>query len=551
MVFALSVPVCINQTISHSSRGSWPIAQCRVDLVGRRVMIRCSLSMPGRCSMPGSPTSSRGLWFGPSSLVYKEFFRSAWSTMLHNHKVWSEKSLQTLQRVGTLLRSTSKDCIAALASKKGSAKKPTPNPDQPPESEPPSAGQLKASLSRFITTASNTELQQAAMLADLSNLAYDVSAIDHQLLQERHGLTVVAHSRPQGALNVEAKAVVPAALEAQTATQPQVLTPSEAVVPVTSPASAAANFNAGEDYAYSGAVSAASPVWDAVAQPPRASPRSTSSSNLVTRSPPASPRTPLVLSSLGDLDDLAPSNSDLHFATAAAAVADPDTPKRKSSALAAAAGAASASKKSSSRAVAPAAVAVAEPVSVPLSSPSASYGSSAGAVLAGQLMQYQQHDLLEAVQQQHDVDLEQKEQEALAFLQQQEQAILLEMQQQQQLQMLLQQEQAIMQQLQQQGSNEAGNTPASSTAWWWWWQQQQQQQQAVPSAHPTSKADSQAELHPTDWFVCDEAAPAEADIPTRYFVIQGSITLDHWRINLTIDPCEFEGGALGHVKVHR
>jgi hypothetical protein len=52
-------------------------------------------------------------------------------------------------------------------------------------------------------------------------------------------------------------------------------------------------------------------------------------------------------------------------------------------------------------------------------------------------------------------------------------------------------------------------------------------------------------LPPADWFVCDSI-----DARTRYFVIQGSITLDHWRINLTIDPAEFEDSSTG-VKVHR
>ena len=36
----------------------------------------------------------------------------------------------------------------------------------------------------------------------------------------------------------------------------------------------------------------------------------------------------------------------------------------------------------------------------------------------------------------------------------------------------------------------------------------------------------------------------------RYFVIQGSDSMDHWRVNLTFDPVEFEDKALG-VKVHR
>jgi hypothetical protein len=46
------------------------------------------------------------------------------------------------------------------------------------------------------------------------------------------------------------------------------------------------------------------------------------------------------------------------------------------------------------------------------------------------------------------------------------------------------------------------------------------------------------------------AAAAAGEAPTRYFVVQGSITLNHWRINLTFDPVPFEGDASG-FKVHR
>ena len=50
---------------------------------------------------------------------------------------------------------------------------------------------------------------------------------------------------------------------------------------------------------------------------------------------------------------------------------------------------------------------------------------------------------------------------------------------------------------------------------------------------------------PTQWYVADNLADH-----TRFFVIQGSETLDHWRVNLTFDPVVFEDEALG-VKVHR
>ncbi|KAL4443837.1 hypothetical protein ABPG75_011574 [Micractinium tetrahymenae] len=50
---------------------------------------------------------------------------------------------------------------------------------------------------------------------------------------------------------------------------------------------------------------------------------------------------------------------------------------------------------------------------------------------------------------------------------------------------------------------------------------------------------------PTEWFIADDPSSH-----TRYFVIQGSDNLDHWRVNLTFDPVPFEDPALG-IKVHR
>lgn len=51
-------------------------------------------------------------------------------------------------------------------------------------------------------------------------------------------------------------------------------------------------------------------------------------------------------------------------------------------------------------------------------------------------------------------------------------------------------------------------------------------------------------LHnPTEWFVADDPMSR-----TRYFIIQGSDTLDHWKVNLTFDPVIFEDPSLG-VKV--
>ncbi|PSC69354.1 alpha beta-hydrolase isoform B [Micractinium conductrix] len=50
---------------------------------------------------------------------------------------------------------------------------------------------------------------------------------------------------------------------------------------------------------------------------------------------------------------------------------------------------------------------------------------------------------------------------------------------------------------------------------------------------------------PTEWFIADDTASH-----TRFFVIQGSDNLDHWRVNLTFDPVAWEDPALG-LKVHR
>ncbi|KAF6252062.1 Alpha/Beta hydrolase protein [Scenedesmus sp. NREL 46B-D3] len=50
---------------------------------------------------------------------------------------------------------------------------------------------------------------------------------------------------------------------------------------------------------------------------------------------------------------------------------------------------------------------------------------------------------------------------------------------------------------------------------------------------------------PSEWFVCDDEASS-----TRYFVIQGSDSLDHWKTNLMFEPVAFEDAGLG-IKVHR
>ncbi|KAL6784205.1 PGD1 [Auxenochlorella protothecoides x Auxenochlorella symbiontica] len=65
-------------------------------------------------------------------------------------------------------------------------------------------------------------------------------------------------------------------------------------------------------------------------------------------------------------------------------------------------------------------------------------------------------------------------------------------------------------------------------------------QREVPPPHPPPSASSSME-----WYVADCARTG-----VRYVVLQGSDTLDHWRVNLTFDPVPFEGAELG-AQVHR
>jgi hypothetical protein len=472
-----------------------------------------------------------------------------------------EKSLQTLQRVGTLIRSTSMDYMSALATKKQSSQGLPPPGQQPPEDEQQqAAGQLRASLSRFITTASKAEVANAAMLSDLSNLAYDVQAISTQRLQDTHNLVMIAHSKQAaaqllsaGSATAAVRAQLQAAAEADTAFA--VPASSQLLQGLPRPAAVRRSQEAA-------AVSAGIPQSPAAAgaAPGVFALYASSSSFGQSGSAPTSPRTPFVLSSFAETDDmLAP--GEVQLATASGTVSSPGTPRRTSSALSAAA-----PSRSGSLTAAPAGI------DVPLLQLQSS--GSAGAALAAQLMQYQLQDMDAVPAMQYQLPADVAEQQAMLDLQQQEQQVLLEMQHTQQLQLLLQQEQAIMQQLQEQASlsssigaegtdsADAAASNSSSNAWWWLQQLQRQATAtaalataaaapAAASAASSSTADPKADAPPSDWFVCDGPGSDGSSAPVRYFVIQGSITLDHWRINLTIDPCEFEGGALGGVKVHR
>jgi hypothetical protein len=453
--------------------------------------------------------------------------------------------------------------MAALGTKKQLSQGLPPPGQQPPEDEQQQAArQPSASLSRFITTASNAEVATAAMLSDLSNLAYDVQAISPQRLQDTHNLALVAHSKqaaaqllPAGSAAARAQLEAAAEAEAQPAS-------SQLLQALLRPAAVRRSYEGA-------AVSAGMPQSPAAAgaAPGGFAAYVNSSSNSSfgqSGSAPTSPRTPFVLSSFTETDDAA-APADVQLATASSTVSSPGTPRRISSALSAAA----APSRSSSFAAPPAGI------DAPLLQLQSS--GSAGAALAAQLMQYQLVDVESLPAAQYQLPADAAEQQAMLDLQQQEQLVLLEMQHTQQLQLLLQQEQAIMQQLQEQASlassdgadsadssDPAGTNSSSNT---WWWLQQLQRQATAAAALATaaaapnaaaaaaeaasSSADAKPDAPPSDWFVCDGPGLDGSSAPVRYFVIQGSITLDHWRINLTIDPCEFEGGALDGVKVHR
>ncbi|KAJ9508851.1 hypothetical protein QJQ45_028166 [Haematococcus lacustris] len=62
---------------------------------------------------------------------------------------------------------------------------------------------------------------------------------------------------------------------------------------------------------------------------------------------------------------------------------------------------------------------------------------------------------------------------------------------------------------------------------------------------PQATAVTSRSAPPAPWFACDDPASH-----TRLIVIQGSTSLDHWRINTQFEPVLFEDPALG-VRVHR
>ena len=460
--------------------------------------------------------------------------------LAETHKALTNQSLQTLQRVGSIIRSTSIDCLAALGSKKGPGAAAVPGSEPPQQS--PEGGDggdededslVRASLSRFLTTASDAEVSQAARMSLLSDMAYDVSFVTPERLQEQYGLSLIAHSRSSSTPQPQLLQGGNNELQQQHLPLPQAPWPVPTVLQ-----SAASTGPHSPDYT----------------------------------GLPASPRAPAVMSSYAEEDlytqGVVPA-AEFQAVTASGLYADPGSPRRPSAAAAAAA--------------ASGGVAV--------------MGMPATPAMGGVPPSYQQQPMLlrqhssdyyppYGVQypQHADEQLTLDEAALLQQLKQQEAFILLEMQASQQMMLLLQQQASILghdtfssavglsasaQDLQQlQDLTAAASTAAAAAlAGSSMWDDEDDLTPGSPLSSSASAAVAAAAAEgmssmgpaaagavagaPSDWFCCDGPMSESDATPTRFFAIQGSITLDHWRINLTIDPCEFEGGALGPIRVHR
>jgi hypothetical protein len=486
------------------------------------------------------------------------------------HKAWSSQSYQTLQRVGSIIRSTSMDCLAALGKKGGGMSAAGGGPagvsQQPASGAPPPPGDddqdediiVRANLSRFLTAASDAEVSQAARMSDLSNMAYDVLDVTAARLQEAHGLTLVAHSRASGTSTAQAGPTLQEQLQQlqDNAEQqhPFLLAQLPAAAPWPVPLMLLQGPGAGVPMPAAGA---------------------DFSSGL-----PASPRTPAVMASYAE-DDLAFAEAAQHQAVPATGYCpDPGSPRRQSAA--AAAGAAGSGAVAVATMGMPAAPAMGDaPPAGYMQQPVLSRQHSLELIspqYSG--VQYPQHP---------DEQLSLDEAALLQQLKQQEAFILLELQASQQMMLLLQQSQqqvhlhdgssvataapADLQQLQEIAASASSITAAASTAaaaalagssFFEGPAAPASPRRSISSSSSSGGVDSSAPLDavaaaelseapadPSDWFCCDGPLSPSDATPTRFFAIQGSITLDHWRINLAIDPVEFEAGALGPIRVHR
>jgi hypothetical protein len=489
-----------------------------------------------------------------------------WAVALADtHKAWSNHSLQTLQRVGSMIRSTSLDCLAALGSKKGgagaAAASQLPQHDQGsgPDGDDEDNSIVRASLSQFLSAASDAEVSHAARLADLSNMAYDVLDVTPERLQQAHGLTLVAHSRSSTASQQQQqKAQLPEQAAQQQHSllllqgrgvaepqhtglpqQPLPQGPWPVPVMLLQPSGISTQAAGGADW-------------------------SSSSSSVGL---PASPRTPAIMASYAEDDFVlgsaaAATAGEYQPVPAAGFYVDVGSPRRPSAA-------GNAAVATMARPAAPA-MAGSPPAYGPVPQDDSSTSRLAG---AGQhsadyyyssswpVAQYPQ-----MLEQEYPQLSEEEEAALLQQLKQQEAWVLLEMQASQQMMMLLQQSQAasapdgspaqqelqLLQEVAAAAAASSSITAAASTA------------AAAALAGSSSSGAAEDFLPassaaaaagnpdaPADWFACDGPLSDSDATPTRFFAIQGSITLEHWRINLTIDPVEFEGGALGPIRVHR
>jgi hypothetical protein len=523
--------------------------------------LRLAALVPAAASAGAISSAGRRLkqwpaWAGsPSSLVART--KQLASALADTHKAWSSQSLQTLQRVGSIIRSTSLECIAALGTttaaaattanrsssdalaappsaasalphqleQQPSSSAPGPSGNDSEDGEGDEADLVRASLRRFLTTASAAEVAQAAMLSDLSNMAYDVHDVTPERLQrEWPALTLVAHSRT---------GMEPAAGSSGRSSPAQLQRPQQ-------------------EQESQGPW----PMPMTLMQPAGSLPLSASSasfsSGTFTGSLPTSPRSPMVLSSFSDSDDYHLAEGLHQMVTASGAVADTATPRRRSSAAAASAGAAvrgapcSPSSSGSLPVIASADVQCAAAALPYVLRPQRSSSGELGGLesFATDPMHFatQQHE-----QEQHNTS----EQALLAQMKQQEALLLLEMQANRQLLLMLQQQQDA-------GASEQQQAPAAAAA-------SDPVAQALSPAqhkltamaaaaatmggsalpypeplmdvmadavHAATAADVLSDLQreqeaasgsgaPADWFCCDGPASSTDPTPTRIIVIQG------------------------------
>ncbi|KAI8470153.1 MAG: class 3-domain-containing protein [Monoraphidium minutum] len=565
MVFHLAAPY-IQDHLSQSLRSWKPGGTLTVRVKYRgpfrlpAVRVVGVLSSPAPAERPGGGPKPRGpaagaaaaaaaaeraaaLW--DQSRAVAETAVTYWNTIVETHSQRWSHSLQTLQRVGSrLLRSVSNDSVAdgggggggapGGAAAEGGAPGGERREGGGGEAAAPAfgadgggdaaaavaalaaqeallqaqleqLGQLQASLSRFVTTASRKEVNFACMLADLSNIAYDVNQVlDGSLLEARHGLRLVACSHPEHAPTLGAAleaAGYACALPAHPAAMAGGGAPAAAAGAEDGEGDAEALFELqlhpqwGQWEAWGGDDGGAAGPWAPLpAGAPTAAPAPTcweeaaggalhggyeygGAAMAAAAAPPLSPRAPAVASAMAFADD--------RFGEAAVCSAAPRAaaprPRSRVGSFDNGAGAAAAPRLCSS-AVAfdcamPAAPAMQRVPTAELFAPA----PRAPPPAAAPWRPAPDH-----------------------------------------------------------------GPPAAAPAL----------DAAAPVEPPPAAAAAQAAAaaaaaaqYPADWFVCD--APAEGGAPpTRYFVIQGSITVDHWRINLTIDPVPFEDASTG-VKVHR